>query len=86
MNSSGALMMFTYAFVALAHFKFPYSKPSMRTAGGAQWIAGGAALAMIAVMLAMAFMPSKQPEMLASTACLGIIVIALGIKRALQRA
>jgi L-asparagine transporter-like permease len=85
MNSSGALMMFTYAFVAVAHFRFPYSSPGMRSAGGAQLIAGGAALAMFAVMIAMAFMPAKQPEMIASSACLGIIVVALFIKRAMQR-
>jgi L-asparagine transporter-like permease len=85
MNSSGALMMFTYAFVAVAHFRFPYSNPAHRTAGGAQLIAGGAALAMFAVMIAMCFMPSKQPEMVASTACLGIIVFALLVKRALTR-
>lgn len=85
MNSSGALMMFTYAFVALAHFKFPYSRPELRTSGGAQLIAGGAALAMISVMVAMAWMPAKQPEMLASSACLGIIVVALLIKRAMSK-
>lgn len=85
MNSSGALMMFTYAFVAVAHFKFPYSNPAHRTSGGAQIIAGGAALAMFAVMVAMCFMPSKQPEMWASLSCLGIIVIALFVKRALQK-
>ena len=31
MNSSGALMMFTYLFVVLAHFRFPYSSPALRT-------------------------------------------------------
>jgi GABA permease len=85
MNSSGALMMFTYTFVALAHYRFPYSRPELRTAGGARWIAGGAALAMLAVMVAMGFMPNKQPEMQASLACLGVIVIALFVKRALKR-
>jgi hypothetical protein len=78
-------MMFTYAFVAVAHFRFPYSDPAHRTAGGAQLIAGGAALAMFAVMIAMCFMPSKQPEMIASSACLGFIVMALFIKRAMRR-
>lgn len=82
MNSSGALMMFTYTFVALAHFRFPYSRPELRTSGGANLIAGGAALAMLAVMVAMAFMPSKQPEMEASVACLGVILVALAIRRA----
>jgi L-asparagine transporter-like permease len=84
MNSSGALMMFTYTFVALAHYRFPYSRPELRTAGGARWIAGGAALAMLAVMVAMGFMPNKQPEMQASLACLGVIVLALYLKRALM--
>jgi GABA permease len=86
MNSSGALMMFTYAFVAAAHFRFPYSRPELRTSGGAPLIAGGAALAMIAVMVAMAFMPAKQPEMIASSSCLGIIIIALFVKRAMSKA
>ncbi len=86
MNSSGALMMFTYTFVALAHFRFPYSRPELRTSGGANLIAGGAALAMLAVMVAMAFMPSKQPEMQASAACLGVILVALAIRRATVRA
>ncbi len=85
MNSSGALMMFTYTFVALAHYKFPYSRPELRSAGGARWIAGGAALAMLAVMGAMAFMPSKQPEMVASSACLAVIVVALLLRRALAK-
>jgi L-asparagine transporter-like permease len=86
MNSSGALMMFTYTFVALAHFRFPYSRPELRSAGGANLIAGGAALAMLAVMVAMAFMPSKQPEMQASIACLGVILVALAIRRATVKA
>jgi L-asparagine transporter-like permease len=85
LNSSGALMMFTYTFVALAHFRFPYSKPELRTSGGAQFIAGGAALAMIGVMIAMVMMPGKRPEMEASAACFAIIVVALFVKRALQK-
>jgi L-asparagine transporter-like permease len=81
LNSSGALMMFTYTFVAVAHFRFPYSNPALKTSGGAQWIAGGAALAMLAVMVAMSLMPSKQPEMWASLSCFGVILVALVIKR-----
>jgi hypothetical protein len=77
-------MMFTYTFVALAHFRFPYSNPELRTSGGALFIAGGAALAMIGVMIAMAMMPGKRPEMEASAACFAIIVVALFVKRALQ--
>ena len=86
MNSSGALMMFTYLFVALAHFRFPYSRPELATSGGAKLIAGGAALAMLAVMVAMAFMPAKQPEFIASFVCLFVIVAALGIKRMMRPA
>jgi hypothetical protein len=33
----------------------------------------------------MAVMPSKQPEMWASLACLGVIVVALYIKRAVSK-
>lgn len=84
MNSSGALMMFTYIFVAASHFKFPYSRPELRTSGGALLLAGGAAFAMLAVLVAMSFMPNKQPEMVASSACLGVIVLALLIKRAVK--
>jgi GABA permease len=85
LNSSGALMMFTYLFVAVAHFRFPYSRPELRDTGGARFMAGGSALAMLAVMVAMALMPSKQPEMWASLACLGVIVAALLVKRAVRR-
>jgi GABA permease len=85
LNSCGALMMFTYLFVVVAHFRFPYSDPALRTSGGAKVVAGGAALAMIAVMVAMAVIPSKQPEMWASLACLGVIVAALIVKRSLQK-
>lgn len=85
LNSCGALMLFTYLFVAAAHFKFPYSKPELRTAGGAHIIAGAAALAMLAVMVAMSLMPAKQPEMWASLTCLGVIVVALIVKRAMRK-
>jgi GABA permease len=85
LNSCGALMMFTYMFVAVAHFRFPYSKPELRSAGGAPLMAGGAALAMLAVLIAMTVMPSKQPEMWASLACLAVIVLALLVKRAVAK-
>ena len=67
MNSSGALMMFTYLFVVLAHFRFPYSDPALRTAGRRAGHCRRSALAMFAVLVAMCFMPSKQPEMWASS-------------------
>ena len=85
MNSSGALMMFTYVFVVLAHLRFPYSQPGLRTRGGAHLIAVVVALAMTSVIVAMALMPRKQPEMVASFSCLAVIAVALGIKRALAR-
>jgi hypothetical protein len=40
---------------------------------------------MLGVLLAMSFMPNKQPEMVASGACLAIIVVALVIKRAMHK-
>jgi GABA permease len=85
LNSCGALMMFTYLFVVVAHFRFPYSDPALRNSGGAPLIAGGAALAMVGVLIAMAVIPSKQPEMWASLACLGVIVVALFVKRTVQK-
>jgi L-asparagine transporter-like permease len=81
MNSSGALMMFTYIFVVLAHFRFPYKDQALRGGAGTRLVAGGAAVAMLAVLIAMSFMPGKQPEMEASVACLVVIVVALFIKR-----
>jgi L-asparagine transporter-like permease len=84
MNSSGALMMFTYLFVVFAHFRFPYADPARRSAGGARLVAGGAAVAMLAVLVAMCFMPNKQPEMLASSACFALILVALGVKKMLR--
>ena len=46
---------------------------------------GGAALAMLGVMAAMSVMPDKRPEMIASGACFGIIVVALVIKRLVRK-
>jgi len=85
LNSCGALMLFTYFFVALAHFRFPYSNPALRTKGGAHIVAAAAMFAMLAVMVAMCVIEAKQPEMWASLACLGIIVAALVIKRIVRR-
>jgi GABA permease len=83
MNSSGALMMFTYLFVVVAHFRFPYSDPAQRDAVSTKLVAGGAAVAMFAVIVAMCFMPKKQPEMWASLSCLGVILVALVIRNAM---
>jgi GABA permease len=80
LNSCGAIMLFTYLFVALAHFRFPYSRPELRDSGGAKLVAGGAALAMAAVVVAMCFMKDRQAEMWASFACLAVILIALAFR------
>jgi L-asparagine transporter-like permease len=85
LNSCGALMLFTYIFVVLAHFRFPYRDAALRGGAGAKLVAGGAGVAMAAVLVAMSFIPSKQPEMVASGACFAVIVVALVIKRSLQR-
>jgi len=85
LNSCGALMLFTYIFVALAHFRFPYADPALRGGMGTKLVAGGASVAMLGVLIAMAFMPNKQPEIVASFACLVVIVVALVIKRAMQK-
>jgi L-asparagine transporter-like permease len=85
LNSCGALMLFTYLFVVMAHFRFPYVDASRRNAGGAKLVAGGAAAAMFAVLVAMCFMPGKQAEMFASTACLAVILVALGLRNAARR-
>jgi L-asparagine transporter-like permease len=84
LNSCGALMLFTYLFVVVAHFRFPYSDSAKRSAGGAKVVAGGAALAMFAVLVAMCFMPGKQAEMWASLACLGVILVALVVRNLLN--
>jgi L-asparagine transporter-like permease len=84
LNSCGALMLFTYIFVVAAHFRFPYADAALRGGTGTKVVAGGAGLAMLGVLLAMSFMPNKQPEMVASVACLLVIVVALVVKRATQ--
>jgi GABA permease len=85
LNSCGALMLFTYLFVAFAHFRFPYAEAVNRGGSGTNLVAGGVTLAMLAVLVAMCFMPSKQPEMLASGACFAIIVAALLVRQAIGK-
>jgi GABA permease len=85
LNSCGALMLFTYLFVALAHFRFPYANPAHRGGVGTSVVALGASIAMLGVLVAMCFMPGKQPEMWASLACLGVIVAALLVKTGVNR-
>jgi L-asparagine transporter-like permease len=80
LNSCGALMLFTYLFVVIAHFRFPYAEPAHRGGNGTRIVAGASAIAMFAVLVAMCFMPGKQPEMWASLACFGVIVVALLVR------
>jgi GABA permease len=82
LNSCGALMLFTYIYVVLAHFRFPYRDAGLRGGMGTNIVAGGSALAMLGVLAAMSFMPNKQPEMIASVACLAVICVALLFRRA----
>lgn len=83
LNSCGALMLFTYLFVVIAHFRFPYADVTRRSMA-TKVVAGAAAVAMFAVLVAMCFMPGKQPEMWASLACLGVIVVALVVKNLMR--
>jgi L-asparagine transporter-like permease len=85
LDSCGALMLFTYIFVVMAHFRFPYADPKLRGGAGTRFVAGGAALTMLAVLVAMCFMKATQNYMLASSASLAVIVVALLIKRANRR-
>jgi GABA permease len=80
LNSCGALMMFTYLFVVAAHFRFPYQSAALRGGIGARLVAGLAGLAMIGVLIAMTISAKQRPEIIASGACLGVIVAALLVK------
>jgi GABA permease len=87
-NASGAIMLIVYFFVAVAHFRFPYSPEAEKNSGpkrNADIIAGLAAAAMLVVMVAMAFMDAKRPELLASLGFLAVVVAALAILRATRR-
>jgi L-asparagine transporter-like permease len=85
LDSCGALMLFTYLFVALAHFRFPYRDPKMRGGTGSNLVAGAAAVAMVGVAIAMAVMESKRHEMIASASSLAVILVALVIRRSQRK-
>lgn len=76
LNSCGALMMFTYLFVVFAHFAFPYQDAANRRLG-MKLVAGGAAAAMLGVLVSMGFDSVKRDELLASGACFLVIVVAM---------
>ena len=88
-NASGAIMLIVYFFVAIAHFRFPYSAGAEKNSGRrsvANAIAGGAAVAILVVMAKMAVMPGKQLELAASVGFLVLVVVALLVKRLAGRA
>jgi GABA permease len=88
-NASGAIMLIVYCFVALAHFWFPYTAEAVKNSGPrrtADIIAGVATLAILVVMSSMAFIPGMAQQLYPSLGLLAAILIALGIKRLVQRA
>jgi len=87
-NASGAIMLIVYCFVAVAHFRFPYSADSDRVSGSRQVanvIAALAAIAILIVMSSMAFIPGMAEQLYPSLWLLAAILIALGIKRLVER-
>ena len=87
-NASGAIMLIVYCFVALAHYRFPYTSNAEKNSGPkrtADIVAGLAALAILVVMSSMAFIPGMAGQLYPSLALLAAILIALAIKRAVGR-
>jgi GABA permease len=87
-NASGAIMLIVYLFVAVAHYRFPYTADAERNSGSkrtADILAGLASLSIIMVMSSMAFIPGMAEQLYPSLALLAAILIALAIKRTLSR-
>jgi L-asparagine transporter-like permease len=87
-NASGAIMLIVYCFVAVAHFRFPYTADSDRVSGSRQVanvIAALAAIAILVVMSSMAFIPGMAEQLYPSLWLLAAILVALGIKRLVAR-
>jgi GABA permease len=88
-NASGAIMLIVYCFVALAHYRFPYTAEAEKNSGPkrtADIVAGIAALAILIVMSSMAFIPGMKEQLYPSLWLLAGILIALAIKRLIERA
>ena len=86
-NATGAIMLIVYFFVALAHFRFPYSANAVANSGSktaANAVAGVAAVAILIVMASMAFIPGMSSQLYASLGFLAVVVVSLLIKRAVQ--
>jgi L-asparagine transporter-like permease len=87
-NATGAIMLIVYFFVAVAHFRFPYSAAAVANSGSetsANVIAGVAAVAILIVMASMAFIPGMPSQLYASLGFLAIVIVSLLVKRALQK-
>jgi GABA permease len=87
-NATGAIMLIVYCFVAVAHFRFPYTANADRVSGSRQTanvIAAVAAIAILIVMSSMAFIPGMAEQLYPSLWLLAAILVALGIKRLVER-
>jgi len=74
--------------VALAHYRFPYTAEAEKQSGSkrtADIVAGLATLAILIVMSSMAFIPGMAEQLYPSLGLLAAILIALGIKRLVER-
>jgi AAT family amino acid transporter/GABA permease len=83
-NASGAIMLIVYFFVAIAHFRFPYSAYAARNSGSprvANFMAGGSAIAILIVLAAMTQIAGKPPELYASLGFLAVVIVSLVVKR-----
>jgi GABA permease len=88
-NASGAIMLIVYFFVAVAHFRFPYTADAERNSGSrksANIIAGASAIAILIVMASMAFIPGMPSQLYASLGLLAVVALALAIKRSVRKA
>jgi GABA permease len=87
-NATGAIMLIVYFFVAIAHFRFPYSAYAVRESGSlavANTLAAGSAIAILIVMVMMSRIEGKQAELYASFGFLAVVVVSLIVKRLVQK-
>ncbi len=87
-NASGAIMLIVYFFVAVSHYRFPYTAEAVKNSGTkrtADIVAGLAAAAILIVMSSMAFIPGMAEQLYPSLGLLAAILIAFAIKRALHK-
>jgi L-asparagine transporter-like permease len=88
-NASGAIMLIVYCLVSLAHYRFPYTAEAVKHSGSkrtADLVAGLATVAILIVMSSMAFIEGMAEQLYPSLWLLAAILVALGIKRLVERA